>query len=430
LFENLSIGGPLELDEGNTLGADARGDNTALNLRGIGSGNTLVLLNGRRMPAHPIGMAEGSVPALSTNVNNLPSAAMSRVEVLRDGASAVYGTDAAAGVVNTLTRSRFDGRMVRVRGSVSQHGGGNDRGVELTEGFASKNGRTTGVLTLDYYQRDFLWLSDRKFSRNQDVRVTRNLPAPFDGLPITDSAGVVSRNTNFDNRLSTDSSYFGGFVRGNYDAAGAFVGARPTGNRGIITTSGSTSATLATNGTFYLIPLVDGTIGWRQTLPSHNIDDYTVNWFQNGNEFKPILPKTDRLNLSAEFPPPTEGQSRVLWRRAGLPGPLGDGAVAHEFQCFDGSQHLHERRQSVQPVRHAVLPSDRGSECRRHAAVGRGSGAGSIPFRGRSDSARFQTAPNLRRLLRLPVCERPAGRVEPHLGVGVRGALWSQQDAR
>jgi outer membrane receptor protein involved in Fe transport len=301
LFENLSIGGPLELDEGNTLGADARGDNTALNLRGIGSGNTLVLLNGRRMPAHPISMAEGSVPALSTNVNNLPSAAMSRVEVLRDGASAVYGTDAAAGVVNTLTRSRFDGRMVRVRGSVSQHGGGNDRGIELTEGFRSKDGLTTGVLTLDYYQRDFLWLSDRKFSRNQDVRVTRNLPAPFDGLPITDTAGVVSRNTNFDNRLSTDSSYFGGFVRGNYDAAGAFVGARPASNRGIITTSGSTSATMATNGTFYLIPLADGNIGWRQTLPSHNIDDFTVNWFQNGNDFKPILPKTDRLNLSANF---------------------------------------------------------------------------------------------------------------------------------
>ena len=132
LFENLAIGGPLELDEGNTLGADARGDNTAINLRGIGSGNTLVLLNGRRMPPHPISMAEGSVPSLSTNINNLPSAALSRVEILRDGASAVYGTDAAAGVVNNITRSRFDGRSLRMRGSVSRHGGGTLRVTRIS----------------------------------------------------------------------------------------------------------------------------------------------------------------------------------------------------------------------------------------------------------------------------------------------------------
>ena len=71
--------------------------------------------------------------------------------------------------------------------------------------------------------------------------MTRNVPAPWDGLPITDTAGVVSRDNDFDNRLSTDSSYYGGFVRGNYDASGAFVGARPTANRGIITTSGTTA---------------------------------------------------------------------------------------------------------------------------------------------------------------------------------------------
>src|SRR3954470_7613081 len=94
LFDTLSIGGPIVLDEGNTLGADARGDNNSINLRGIGSGNTLVLLNGRRMPPHPISQAESGVPSLSANVNQLPTAAMSRVEILRDGASAIYGTDA------------------------------------------------------------------------------------------------------------------------------------------------------------------------------------------------------------------------------------------------------------------------------------------------------------------------------------------------
>jgi outer membrane receptor protein involved in Fe transport len=297
LFDTLSIGGPITLDEGNTLGADARGDNNSINLRGIGSGNTLVLLNGRRMAPHPISQAESGVPSLSVNVNQLPAAAMARVEVLRDGASAIYGTDAAGGVVNSITRRNFDGLSLRTRGSLTQHGGGNEWNVEVTDGINFNRGRSNLLLTLDYFHRDFLWLDQRKFSRNQDLRTVRDVPPPWNGLPITDTAGVVSRDNDFDNRLSTDSSYYGGFIRGSYDATGAFVGSRPTGNRGIITTSGSTAATTATNGTFYVIPLADRNIGFRQTLPSHNIDDFTVNWFQNPNDFTPSLPKSDRLNL-------------------------------------------------------------------------------------------------------------------------------------
>ncbi len=301
ILDSLSIGGPIVLDEGNTLGADARGDNNSINLRGIGSGNTLVLLNGRRMAPHPISQAESGVPSLSVNVNQLPAAAMARVEILRDGASAIYGTDAAGGVVNSITRRNFDGLSLRARGSVTEHGGGNEWNTEITHGQNFNGGRSNLLLTVDFFHRDFLWLNQRKFSRDQDIRTTRDVPAPWNGLPITDSAGTVVRDNDFDNRLSTDSSYYGGFVRGSYDATGAFVGVRPTGNRGIITTSGSTSATMATNGTFYLIPLVDGNIGFRQTLPSHNIDDYTVNWYQNPNDFKPALPKTDRLNLMANL---------------------------------------------------------------------------------------------------------------------------------
>ncbi len=299
LFDTLSIGGPITLDEGNTLGADARGDNATVNLRGIGSGNTLVLLNGRRLPPHPISQAESGVPSLSVNINQLPAAALARVEVLRDGASAIYGTDAAAGVINSITRGNFDGLSFRTRGSVTQHGGGNDWNVEITDGRNFNGGKSNLLVTLDYYHRDFLWLNQRKFSSNQDIRVTRAVPPPWNGAPITDSAGAVVRDNDFDNRLSTDSSYYGGFVRGTFDAAGNFVGARPAGNRGIITTSGSVAATMGTAGVFYLIPLADGTVGFRQTLPSHNIDDFTVNWYQNPNDYKPILPKTDRFNFTA-----------------------------------------------------------------------------------------------------------------------------------
>jgi outer membrane receptor for ferrienterochelin and colicin len=62
-----------------TLGATARGDNASVSLRGIASGNTLLLLNGRRLVPHPISQNEASVPTLSTNVNTLPNRGLERV---------------------------------------------------------------------------------------------------------------------------------------------------------------------------------------------------------------------------------------------------------------------------------------------------------------------------------------------------------------
>src|SRR3546814_1024291 len=86
---------------------DTRGNNgvSGANLRGQGSDATLVLLNGRRVATH--GLA-GQV----VDLNSIPFAAIDRVEVLRDGASAVYGTDAIGGVINFITRTQFQGLSV------------------------------------------------------------------------------------------------------------------------------------------------------------------------------------------------------------------------------------------------------------------------------------------------------------------------------
>lgn len=88
------------------------------NLRGQGADATLVLLNGRRVAAH--GLA-GQV----VDLNSIPFAAIERVEVLRDGASAVYGTDAIGGVINFITRSNYQGITVTAGADVTQEGGGN-----------------------------------------------------------------------------------------------------------------------------------------------------------------------------------------------------------------------------------------------------------------------------------------------------------------
>ena len=75
---------------------------SSINLRGIGDGSTLVLLNGRRV-------ANYAFDGGAVDVNSIPLSTVDRVEILKDGASAIYGTDAIAGVVNIILRRDFQG---------------------------------------------------------------------------------------------------------------------------------------------------------------------------------------------------------------------------------------------------------------------------------------------------------------------------------
>ncbi|MEY4953314.1 MAG: hypothetical protein RL299_1738, partial [Pseudomonadota bacterium] len=97
-----------------------RGTNglSAANLRGQGSASTLILLNGRRVAAH--GLSGGAV-----DVNQIPYAAIERVEILKDGASAIYGTDAIGGVINYITKKNFKGFSLAGSTDITEHGGGN-----------------------------------------------------------------------------------------------------------------------------------------------------------------------------------------------------------------------------------------------------------------------------------------------------------------
>jgi iron complex outermembrane receptor protein len=109
---------------------DTRGNNgvSGANLRGQGSDATLVLLNGRRVATH--GLA-GQV----VDLNSIPFAAIDRVEVLRDGASAVYGTDAIGGVINFITRTEYQGLSATAGADVTQDGGGDIYQASLLGGF-------------------------------------------------------------------------------------------------------------------------------------------------------------------------------------------------------------------------------------------------------------------------------------------------------
>lgn len=111
-----------------------RGNNGAssANLRGQGANATLILLNGRRVAAH--GLNGGTV-----DLNQIPLAAIERVEVLKDGASAIYGTDAVGGVINFITRKDFTGVNLQAFGDKTEKAGGEISRFSMTGGIGDLN---------------------------------------------------------------------------------------------------------------------------------------------------------------------------------------------------------------------------------------------------------------------------------------------------
>ncbi|MCX9157694.1 TonB-dependent receptor [Niveibacterium sp. 24ML] len=146
-----------------------RGFNGA-NLRGIGVSSTLVLLNGRRM-------ANFASPGDSAGVdlNNIPAGAIERVEVLKDGASAIYGTDAIGGVINFITRSDYVGADVNVYGSTTQEGGGGKMAASIGGGFGNLDEDRFNLFgVFDVQKLDSLRSTQREFL--QERPLATNLP--------------------------------------------------------------------------------------------------------------------------------------------------------------------------------------------------------------------------------------------------------------
>jgi iron complex outermembrane recepter protein len=137
----------------------ARGNNGAssANLRGQGAGATLVLLNGRRVAAH--GLNGGAV-----DINQIPLAAIERVDVLKDGASAIYGTDAIGGVINFITRKNFQGINVQAFVDRTEAGGGDIFRGSLVGGYGDYDTDGFNVFAaLAYSDNKVLNGSDRSF---------------------------------------------------------------------------------------------------------------------------------------------------------------------------------------------------------------------------------------------------------------------------
>jgi iron complex outermembrane recepter protein len=142
------------------LGEAGRPGNTSVSLRGLGDTNTLILLNGRRLANFAFSVTGGA-----TNLNQIPVSAIERVEVLKDGASAIYGTDAIGGVINFILRKDFQGIEINAYGTHTDNGGGNQRRYSALLGYGDPNKQRFNVLmNFDYQKDDELKASQRPFA--------------------------------------------------------------------------------------------------------------------------------------------------------------------------------------------------------------------------------------------------------------------------
>ncbi|MSU50532.1 MAG: hypothetical protein EXS37_15840 [Opitutus sp.] len=255
------------LNESTSGGANSRGDNANVNLRGIGATYTLVLLNGRRVAPHPTTSPDAGQLASYANVNQLPTQGLERIDILRDGASSIYGSDAVAGVINYRTRRDLRSTEVRTRFGVPEHGGGESVQATLTLGQAFAGGKARWLTTLDFVKRADIPYNDRSRTKNADH--SGLAPAPFN---VPGSA--------FDDRATV--GVFPTFRIGAGTATNYF---RPVNGTLTLTATGPTRAG---NPEFYF------PITRYQNLGQTKSD--RVNWFNNVE-----IDLSDRITAFADF---------------------------------------------------------------------------------------------------------------------------------
>jgi outer membrane receptor protein involved in Fe transport len=166
------------------------GDGTArVNLRGLGAGRTLVLLNGRRLAPSGVGSA--------VDVNNLPQVLIERVEIITGGAATVYGSDAVAGVVNFVTREELTGLHIDASVNVTEENDAEVVNASVAWGFDAWEGGGHFIVYADYLEREALLAGARDLTRVTLANVDSDGTLVESGSPVTPSGVIFFPSVDF-----------------------------------------------------------------------------------------------------------------------------------------------------------------------------------------------------------------------------------------
>lgn len=155
-------------DQGELAGNSPSGSGaTNIKMRGLSERNVLVLLNGRRLPTNAL--ADGSGAGAAVDVNVIPVGALERIEILKDGGSAIYGADAVAGVMNFITKKNYQGLEAKASYGQTSRNDGKEKTASMVYGIGDYDQQGFNVLaTVDVLRRDPILRKDRDLTRSAD----------------------------------------------------------------------------------------------------------------------------------------------------------------------------------------------------------------------------------------------------------------------
>lgn len=265
-----------------------------IGMRGLSQKNTLVLLNGQRIANY--GFAE-NLQDTFVDLNIIPANAVDRIEVLKNGASAIYGSDAVAGVVNVILRQDFEGTVVNTSGGASTDGGMQSLNANLTTGLGNfDNDGYSLMLSMDAFKRDELTAAQRPYTRNLDYS---NNP---DGTITRVTAGAYLNDAD----LSQPLSAFPGCGTGGYQGT---LTDPSTYNYGIGT---GTSCAYNPASQTSLIPGVEryNIVANGRLKISPDVTGY-ANFFYSNNRTRATGTPSQLTNTSIAYDPATGGNQPV-----------------------------------------------------------------------------------------------------------------------
>ena len=159
ILQNISAAGSPTFSRASPLTSNQEAGGQYIDLRNLGAQRTLVLVNGKRLGISPAGYQD---------ISSIPSVIVERIEVLKDGASAIYGSDAMAGVINIITRKNFDGAEANVYTGQYGEGDGQKQTYDFMVGFSGERGSVT--IGAEYHKEDPVWARDRWYTAEADPR--------------------------------------------------------------------------------------------------------------------------------------------------------------------------------------------------------------------------------------------------------------------